>query len=78
MKGVETFLIGLGVVVTSAVIQGLSNYHPTGSEGTIWGIVGVAVIGGLRALLSWFIIKQATPPTLPPIVPPLSTTTKAS
>ena len=62
-KGVETFLIGLGVVIISAVIQALTNYHPTGSEGTYWGIFGVAVIGGLRALLSWLIIKQNNPTT---------------
>ena len=62
-KGIETFLIGLGVVVVSAIIQALINYHPTGTEGTIWGIVGVAIIGALRALLSWLIVKQATPST---------------
>ena len=61
MKGIETFLIGLAVVVVSSIIQGLSNYHPTGTEGTMWGIVGVAIIGGLRALLSWLIVKQNTP-----------------
>ncbi len=66
-KGIETFLIGLGVVIVSAVIQALSNYHPTGIEGTYWGIVGVAVIGGLRALLSWLIVKQNTPPS--PVAP---------
>lgn len=62
-KGIETFLIGLGVVIISAVIQALINYHPTGQEGTLWGIVGVAIIGGFRALLSWLIIKQNTPTT---------------
>ena len=62
MKGIETFLIGLGVVVVSSLIQGLSNYHPSGTEGTLWGIVGVAIIGGLRALLSFLIVKQQQPP----------------
>ena len=60
LKGLETFGIGLAVVIVSSVIQGLTNYHPTGNEGTIWGIVGVAIIGGFRALLSWLIIKQST------------------
>ena len=70
LKGVETFLIGLGVVVVSSIIQYLTNYHPTGQEGTIWGIVGVAIIGGFRALLSWLIIKQNTnTPNQTPTVP---------
>jgi len=74
MKGLETFGIGLGVVIVSAVIQALTNYHPTGSEGTIWGVVGVAIIGGLRALLSWLIVKQNTPPA-PPVSPTTTGTT---
>lgn len=65
IKGLETFGIGLGVVIISAAIQALTNYHPTGVEGTYWGIGGVAVIGGLRALLSWLIIKQNTPTVTP-------------
>ena len=60
LKGLETFGIGLAVVIVSAIIQGLTNYHPTGNEGTYWGIGGVAIIGGFRALLSWLIIRQAT------------------
>lgn len=63
MKGIETFLIGLAVVIVSAIIQALTNYHPTGMEGTYWGIGGVAIIGGFRALLSWLIIKQSTSTT---------------
>jgi hypothetical protein len=57
-KGLETFGIGLGVVIVSAVIQYLTNYHPTGEVGTYWAVGGVAIIGGLRALLSWLIVKQ--------------------
>lgn len=60
LKGLETFAIGVGVVIVSSVIQALSNYHPTGQEGALWAIVGVAIIGGFRALLSWLIIKQST------------------
>jgi hypothetical protein len=74
IKGLETFGIGLAVVVVSSIIQGLSNYHPTGTEGALWGIGGVAVIGALRGLLSWLIIKQQTPPTAPPTLTPLPTT----
>lgn len=75
-KAVETFLIGLAVVIVSGIIQALSNYHPTGNEGELWAIGGVAVIGGFRALLSWLIIKQnTTPPTITTTPPPTSTTT---
>lgn len=59
-KGAETFLIGLMVVITSAILQALINYHPTGISGTLWAILGVAIIGGFRALLSWLIVKQNT------------------
>ena len=60
-KGLETFGIGIGVVIVSAVIQALTNYHPTGEAGAFWAIGGVAIIGGFRALLSWLIIRQITP-----------------
>ena len=64
-KGLETFVIGVAVVAVSSIIQALTNYHPTGTEGTLWGILGVAIIGGFRALLSWLIIKQQTPSITP-------------
>lgn len=54
----------MAVVIVSAVIQALTNYHPTGNEGAMWGIVGVAMIGGFRALLSWLIIKQSSTTTV--------------
>lgn len=63
LKSLETFGIGLAVVIVSAVIQGLTNYHPDGTIGTIWAVGGVALIGLLRGLLSWLIIKQGTPPS---------------
>lgn len=75
-KGIETFLIGLGVVIVSAIIQALTNYHPTGAEGTYWGIGGVAIIGGFRALLSWLIIKQNTPAITGSSPPATSTLTE--
>jgi hypothetical protein len=65
LKSLETFGIGLSVVIISSVIQGLSNYHPSGTAGELWAIGGVAVIGGLRGLLSWLIVKQQTPATPP-------------
>jgi len=75
VKGLETFGIGLGVVIVSAIIQYLTNYHPSGEVGTFWAIGGVAVIGGLRALLSWLIIKQSSTTQTTTVSTPVATTT---
>lgn len=57
-KALETFLIGLAVVVIGGIIQSVTNYHPTGVSESIWAVISVAIIGGLRGLLSWLILKQ--------------------
>jgi hypothetical protein len=78
IKAAETFGIGLAVVVVSSIIQGLTNYHPTGTEGALWGVGGVAIIGALRGLLSWLIVKQKTPPAAPVPLTITTTTEKPS
>lgn len=69
-KGLETFLIGLAVVIVGALIEALTNYHPGGIAAQIWAVVSVAAIGGLRALLSFLIVRQGTGEPPKPLIPP--------
>jgi heme exporter protein D len=60
LKGIRHFLIALAVLVLTAVIQALSNFHPDpGFQAYVWTAISATVIGLVTALMNWLKNKDS-------------------
>lgn len=58
LHAAEVIVIGIVVTALGAVIDALTNYHPTGDSATFWGMFGIVLIGALKGLYSWLLTKK--------------------
>ena len=62
LNGLKHTAITLAVIILTAVVAAIGNFHPTDTVSiAIWGVVGSLVVGGLTAVIHWLQNKDNAP-----------------
>lgn len=60
LNGLKHFAISLAVLVLTAVVSALANFHPTDQVGYIvWSVSSALIIGGITTAIHWLQAQDA-------------------